>query len=201
MINPWNFTDPSSTYIQIHFACILIYHIDILYIHICVYIYVCMYICIIYILMCISNIFIYIYTGALLREVLWWMSTSGASPWPARASRGRAAAGQCGAPHQGTGNVVRATASSLRPGIKELRDGHEKMKLQVIVYIHILSYYYTYIGIYIYMCVYIIELHLYIARRYSLSIWKKTYIFIYIRLYIYIPAIYELSITYSLGWP
>ena len=128
------------------------------------------------------------------------MSTSGASPWSARASRGRAAAGQCGAPHQGTGNVVRATASSLRPGIKELRDGHEKMKLQVIVYIHILSYYYTYIGIYIY--VYIIELttFIYCTQVQSFHMKKHIHIYIYIyKIYIYIPAIYELSITYSLG--
>ena len=160
MINPWNFTDPSSTYIQIHFACILIYHIDILYIHICIYIYiyicmyvcmhVCMYVCmyvythyLIYIYINVYNIYICIYiSGAVLREVLWWMSTSGASPWPARASRGSGRAVQ----HHIRVRDTSSGTMSMWPGIKELRVGHEQMKLQVIVYIHILLYIYIYIS-------------------------------------------------------
>jgi hypothetical protein len=200
MINPWNFTDPSSTYIQIHFACILIYHIDILYIHICIYI--CMYVHMyyIYILMCISNIFIYIY-----RSLASWSSLVNVN------IRCISMAGK-GFTRQGSGRAVRCTTSGYgkrrQSHCQFSSSGHQRAARRPrknetashCVYTHIIIL--LYIHRYIYMCVYIIELttFIYCTQVQSFHM-KKTYIFIYIRLYIYNPAIYELSITYSLGWP
>ena len=97
--------------------------------------------------MCIIFIYVYIFPGPC------FVKFSGECQHPVhlhgRQGLHAAAAGQCGAPHQGTENVVRhhpcrcdhsEPLPVLFKGIKELRVGHEKMKLQVNVYIHILSY-------------------------------------------------------------